>query len=53
MNIEIFFSVLAALVAYRTLSPLVDAINPLGFLTKQKMVSAVAGGASAGGSLSK
>lgn len=53
MNIEIFASVLAALVIYRVLSPLVDAINPLGFLTKPKMISAVARGTSAGASLAK
>lgn len=29
MNIEIFVAVLAALVAYRILSPLIDAINPV------------------------
>lgn len=40
MNIEIFVAVLAALVAYRLLSPLVDAINPLGFLAKPKIFSA-------------
>jgi len=40
MNVEITVSVLAALVAYRLLAPLVDALNPLAFLTKPKMVSA-------------
>lgn len=38
MNIEIFLAALAALVAYRVLSPLIDAINPLTILTKSKAV---------------
>jgi len=36
MNIELFVAVLAALVAYRILSPLIDAINPLVLFTKPK-----------------
>jgi hypothetical protein len=43
MNIELFVAVLAALVAYRILSPLIDAINPLAFLAAPKKFSAVAG----------
>ena len=46
MNIEIFLSVLAALVAYRVLSALIDAVNPLAFLTKPKMMSATSMSAS-------
>lgn len=42
MNIEIFVSTLAALAVYRLLSPLIDIVNPLGFLTKPKMISAAA-----------
>lgn len=42
MNVEITVSVLAALVAYRMLAPLVDALNPLAFLKKPKVVSAPA-----------
>lgn len=37
MNIEIFFAVLAALVLYRLLSPLIDAINPLSFFGAAKI----------------
>ena len=36
MNTEIFVAVLAALVAYRVLSPLIDLANPLSFLTQPK-----------------
>lgn len=36
MHTEVFVAVLAALVAYRVLSPLIDAINPLTLLTKPK-----------------
>ncbi|SIR88244.1 hypothetical protein SAMN05880566_13327 [Janthinobacterium sp. TND4EL3] len=43
MNIELFVAVLAALVAYRILSPLIDAINPLVLFTKPKKMSVVAG----------
>ena len=39
MNIEIFLAVLAALVAYRFVSPLIDAINPLALLSKPKAVA--------------
>lgn len=45
MNTEMFGAVLAAMVAYRILSPLIDTINPLTFLTKPKKISAVAGNA--------
>lgn len=48
MNIEIFVVVLAALVAYRVLSPLIDLVNPLSFLTQPKgkhAIQGVAGGA--------
>lgn len=36
MNIEVFTAVLAVLIMYRVVSPLIDAINPLGRLTKPK-----------------
>lgn len=40
MNTEIFEAVLAALVAYRFLSPLIDAINPLRIFSGPKVASA-------------
>jgi len=36
MNTEIFVAFLAALVAYRVVRPLIDAINPLAFFSKPK-----------------
>jgi hypothetical protein len=36
MNTEVFVAVLAALVAYRVLSPLIDALNPLAFFARPK-----------------
>lgn len=36
MNIEVFVAVLVALVTYRVLSPLIDAINPLANLNRPK-----------------
>lgn len=42
MNIELFVGVLAGLVVYRILLPLIDMINPLAFLTTSKKISAVA-----------
>lgn len=42
MNIELFVAVLAVLVVYRILLPLIDTINPLAFLTTSKKISAVA-----------
>lgn len=43
MNTEIFVAVLAALVAYRVLLPLVDLVNPLSFLKQPKGAHAVQG----------
>lgn len=57
MNTEIFVAILAALVAYRVLSPLIDAVNPLTvlpFLSKGKdqvsahAIQGVSGGPQAG-----
>lgn len=36
MNTEVFAAVLTALVVYRLLSPLIDAMNPLSLLTRPK-----------------
>ena len=36
MNTEIFVAFLAALVVYRVVRPLIDAINPLAFFSKPK-----------------
>lgn len=47
MNTEIFVAVLAALVAYRVLLPLIDLVNPLSFLKQPKGAHAIQG--SAGG----
>jgi hypothetical protein len=40
MNIEVFVAVLAALIVYRVLSPLIDTINPLANLNRPKAVDA-------------
>lgn len=51
MNTEIFVAVLAALVAYRVLSPLIDLVNPLSFLTQPKgkqTIQGIPGGAKGG-----
>lgn len=56
MNTEIFVAVLAALVVYRVLSPMIDAINPLTFFARPKAISAAAtinGKSSAGTGLAK
>ena len=39
MNTETFVAVLAALVLYRVLLPLIDAINPLAFFGRPKAIS--------------
>ncbi|MEM8515191.1 hypothetical protein RCH14_004551 [Massilia sp. MP_M2] len=36
MNTEVFIAVLAALIAYRVLSPFIDAINPLAFFSRAR-----------------
>lgn len=38
INIEIFLAFLAAMVAYRVLSPLIDAMNPLTIFARRKAV---------------
>jgi hypothetical protein len=43
MNTEVFVAVLAALVAYRVLSPLIDLVNPLSFLKQPKGTQAIQG----------
>ena len=50
MNFELFVSIFAALVAYRVVSPIVDAINPLGRLNRAKAICGTAGGTASGSS---
>lgn len=47
MNIEIFVAVVAALITYRVLSPLIDSFNPLAYATKAKVSEGVARSAGA------
>jgi hypothetical protein len=39
MNIEMFFTVLGALLAYRVISPVIDFLNPLTRLSGSKKIN--------------